>query len=116
MKKTLMTMVVTAIISLSLYAANMASQPWVDMRIAQQETNTQVVVDLKLSTSTSVVTTVWVESRINDLRQEIYRGIASAEEILSNTNDPDAIEKAYHKEIESAMPLANYLIDFAIQF
>ena len=98
------------------FAANMASQPWVNMRIAQQETNTQAVVDLKLSTATGVVTEVWVSTKLSDLEEKLMKEIQASNSILTDPNETNAIERAYSADVGAATTMASFILDRIINF
>lgn len=101
---------------LTVMSADMASQPWVNMRIAQQETNTQAIVDLKLSTATGVVTDVWVNTKITDLEEKLMKEIQASNSILTDPTETNAIERAYQSEVEAAYESASFILDNIINF
>lgn len=113
--KKIMALCATAIIAtVGAFSAEMASQPWVIKKLDELHTN--IVDEVNGGMITNVATKTYVNERLSQLRDSLKRGIEEAEEIMASTNDPYAMEKAYQKQIESAMPLGNYLIDAAIRF
>ena len=72
-----------------------ATQKWVNMRIAQSESNTLARVDEKMAT----------------LSEQVMSTIAANADILADTSNTNAVKEATQNCLMSASSLANYLMD-----
>ena len=88
----------------------MASQNWVNYKIAQQETNTQATVDTKISSASSNGM-ISVEYKLSVLKAELEAAISQATEILSKSNTPTATSNAYNVIKTSAGQVSDYYMN-----